>query len=206
MALPARLNPFAVERLHDFGYRDPETGEAADLGRLVARFDALGRGAALVGPRGHGKSTLLGDLARELERRTEGAGNGPRVVRIRARADGTVSDPRWLDSDLSGVCLLVDGADCLPRRSWRRLRRRSARSRRNRPGGGLLVTSHGRRLLPTLTRCATTPALVAALIEEILEDAPGPRRPLPPAAELWARHRGNVRLALLELYDLHAGR
>lgn len=205
MALPARRNPFAVEGLHGFGYRDPATGEPADLAPLLARFDALGRRTAVVGPQGAGKSTLLGSLAPRL------AARGARVARLRVRPGGTVewatpvdlSDPPT--EDLRGVCLLVDGADALPRRTWRRLVRDARRA------DGLLVTSHRPGLLPTLVECATSPALLETLVAEVLADGPEEaaaraRRNLPPAAELWARHRGDVRRALSELYDRCAGR
>jgi hypothetical protein len=203
VALPARLNPFAVEGLHDFGYRDPSTGEPADLAPLLERFDALGRRAAVVGPEGTGKSTLLGSLAPRL------AAAGTRVARIRVREGGRVEGPVEgglpESGGLAGVCLLVDGADALPRRTWRRLARDARRA------DGLLVTIHRPGLLPTLVETATSPALLARLVSEVLgrvgEPEPGSKaRTLPPPAELLDRHGGNVRHALLELYDLHAGR
>jgi hypothetical protein len=193
VALPARLNPFAVEGLHGFGYRDPATGEPADLDPLLARFDALGRRAAVVGPEGTGKSTLLGSLAPRL------AGSGARVARIRVREGGRVEGRLAEGSDLAGVCLLVDGADALPRRAWRRLAREARRA------DGLLVTLHRPGLLPTLVETSTSPALLARLVSEVLGRTPNSRA-LPPPEELLARHGGDVRLALLELYDLCAGR
>ena len=95
-------------------------------------------------------------------------------------------------------CLLLDGAEQLSPRSWRQVEQGS------RAAGGLVITSHRAGLLPTLLECRTTPELLAGLIEELLE--PEPDRPRPTAEELYARHRGNLRDALRELYDLWAER
>ena len=201
MALPARHNPFAVENLHGFGYRDPESGEPADLDRLLERFDALGRRAALVGPKGTGKTTLLAALAERL------AARGERVAHLRVREGGVIEELIPLGGgDPRGAYLLLDGTEALPRRAWWAWRRRARRA------DGLLVTAHRPGRLPTLVTTATTPRLLETLTGEVLAGAPAASRresagrTLPPAGELLARHRGNVRLALLELYDLYAGR
>ena len=58
-------NPFRVQRLAGLAYRlEGTTWEA-----LLARWDALGRRAALVGPEGRGKSTLLAELGERLAER-----------------------------------------------------------------------------------------------------------------------------------------
>lgn len=201
----ARDNPFATDRLEALGYRSPRTGEPVDLEPLLARWESLGRRAAIVGPEGSGKTTLLDELEPILEARGHAvrrlraeAGSG---VLVEERSRQRVVRPEGLTESDGHTILVVDGADRLKRRIWRRLRRASGRGNASR-AGGLLVTSHRTGLLPTLTECATSPELLERLVADLVGSGPAaPDRPLPPAAILHARHRGNLRLALLELYD-----
>jgi hypothetical protein len=70
---------------------------------------------------------------------------------------------------------------------------------RTRRAGGLVITSHRPGLLATLFECETTPELLAGIVRELAGDGVD-------AGELHARHAGNVRNALRELYDRWAGR
>jgi sugar phosphate isomerase/epimerase len=184
----ARDNPFTVQRIHALSYRlEGTTWEA-----LLERLEALGFRAALVGPHGHGKSTLLKEIAARLETR------GLRVRKVLLH-----EGDRWLTREqrrtlLQGVTprdlVLLDGAEQLCRPAWLHLQWRSRRA------AGLLVTSHRPGLLPTLHECRTGPALLAALVGELL----GKKGEEIQVEELFTRHRGNVREALRELYDLQA--
>lgn len=185
-----RDNPFASHRVEAVRYRLLGTSWEELLGRL----ERLGGCGALVGPEGAGKTTLLEELGRRL---------AARALRLRRATlqRGQRRFSRQQEAALLGGLsrddlLLVDGADQLGRLAWRRLRRRS------RAAGGLLVTSHGKTLLPTLHRCATTPELLAEIVAELLGGAP----PAADPEDLFRRHRGNLREALWELYDLYAGR
>ena len=186
----ARDNPFATHRVLAVRYRL----QGISWPELVERFAGLGSRAALVGPEGSGKTTLLEDLGERL------AGQGFRlrpVTLVRGQSRLPPAEEESLLADLDATdLLLIDGADQLGHLSWRRLRRRS------RAAGGLLVTSHRTGLLPTLHRCVTTPELLAELVREILS---GEEPAVDPRA-LFTRHRGNLRTALRELYDLYAGR
>ena len=71
-----------------------------------------------------------------------------------------------------------------------------------RVAGGLLITAHGRGLLPALVECRTTPALLGDLVRELV----GAEAEQLPLARLYRSHRGNLREALRALYDLYAGR
>jgi hypothetical protein len=186
----ARDNPFAVQRLGALAYRlDGMSWEA-----LLARFAALGCRAALVGPEGRGKTTLL----EELGRRLQAAGWRPRTLVLQRgeRRLAAAARERLLAALGPTDLLLVDGAQELSPLAWHRLRRHS------RAAGGLLITSHREGMLPTLVTCRTSPELLAALLAEL---APRPLG-LPPPAELFARHHGNLRAALLEAYDRCASR
>jgi hypothetical protein len=157
---------------------------------LLDRLAALRWRAAIVGPHGHGKTTLLEDLAPRLQAR------GFRVRTISLRE----AHPR-LDREERSVLrslgpqdvLLLDGAEQLGWLSWMSVRLRTRRA------GGLVITSHRSGLLPTLFECATTPELLAEIVSELSGAEVD-------VEELHVRHGGNVRDALRELYDRWAGR
>lgn len=181
-----------MQRLSRLAYRlDGTTWDA-----LLARFAALDRRAALIGPEGRGKSTLLGELGARLERQ----GFRLRLATLRRGERQLASSDRERlfggarESDL----LLIDGAQELAPREWRRVREASQRA------GGLLITSHRAGLLPTLHECRTTPELLGELMAELL-DGTTPHDAALSSAEAarshFVRHGGNLRDALLAAYD-----
>lgn len=200
--VPAHRNPFSAGRVEALPYRFPE---GWDWERLEQRLADLGHRAALVGPEGHGKTTLLEQLGERLAARgfeLRGA-----TLRRGQRRLPSGERQRWLADLGPRVFLLLEGAEELGRWPWWRLRRRSLAA------GGLLITIHQEGLLPTLLRCETSPELLEDLVRELLEKAPAsapksldeldPPLDLP---ALYRRHSGNVREALWELYDRWAGR
>jgi hypothetical protein len=185
----ARQNPFASERIIDTIRYACADG---DLASLVERLAALRYRGAIVGPHGAGKTTLLEDLARELERRAF------RIMLLRLGAEDRRPPAAWRASarDLGArdiVCL--DGAEQLSRGGWLVFRWRARRA------GGLIVTSHRRGRLPLLVECRTTPDLLDHIVRRL---SPSPAAGAPAPAELFRRHRGNIREALRELYDVYA--
>jgi hypothetical protein len=180
-------NPFAVQRVLEIRYRLPSGLTWEDL---LDRLAALRWRAAIVGPHGHGKTTLLGDLAPRLEAR----GFRVRTISLREAHPRLGREDQALIRSLGPEdVLLLDGAEQLGWLSWLGLRLRTRRA------GGLVITSHRTGLLPTLYECRTSPELLAGIVEEL--SGPGVE-----VGELWARHGGNVRDALRELYDRWAGR
>lgn len=184
----ARDNPFAVQRILAIRYRLA----GATWEELLERLAALDFRAAVVGSHGHGKTTLLEDLGgrlaeRGLRVRTATLRQGERRLGP-ARTAALFRDPHPRD------LLLVDGAEQLAPLAWWTLRRRS------RAAAGLLVTSHRPGLLPTLHACRTTPELLAGIVADLAGPA-GEEE----IAELFARHGGDLRQALRELYDRSAG-
>ena len=181
-------NPFTVQKVRRIRYRlSGLTWE-----ELLERLAALDHRAALVGPHGHGKTTLLEDLAPHLESR----GFRIRSVMLHTGDRWLTREQRralFLDLDPRDL-LCVDGAEQLGRWAWWELKLRS------RAAGGLLITSHRPGLLPTLLECSTSPELLAGIARDLLG------REVEAPEELFERHDGNVREALRELYDVWAGR
>ena len=187
MPLRARDNPFAVQRVLAIRYRLA----GVTWEEMLERLAALRFRAAIVGPRGHGKTTLLEDLGERLVQR----GFRVRTATLRRgeRRLGPGREAALFREPDPADLLLVDGAEQLDRLSWWRLRRRS------RAAAGLIVTSHHPGLLPTLYECATTPELLAGIVADLgdaVEEG---------SEELFARHGGDLRQALRELYDRRAG-
>lgn len=171
-------NPFRVQRHARVRYA---VGPVLDA--FVARFEGLGRRAALVGPHGTGKSTLREDLERYY------ASVGWTVVRLHFTTSGAASPQQWACWLTASPRTLatVDGVEQLPRWAWQVVRR----VRR----GPLLVTSHADCGLPVLHEHVTT----ATILRDCIEELAGPVDVDVDA--LFARHQGNVRAALLECYD-----
>jgi hypothetical protein len=188
----ARENPFAAERVLSIRYELAD----GDLGTLIARLAHLRYRAAIVGRHGSGKTTLLEDLEPPLARA------GFRIRHLRLDADHRAF-PRgflaqWAASLDARDLVCVDGAEQLDARQWMMFRWRT------RHAGGLLITSHRRGWLPTLIECTTSPELLAGIVRRLAPEPSGVRTPT--AADLFARHRGNLREALRELYDVYAAR
>ena len=182
-------NPFASHRVEALPYRY----RGSSLRELEERLRALGGRAAVVGPKGSGKTTLTGELARRFN------GN---VVRV--AIPGSCPHP-WqvVRSQLPRRvgrrhAVFVDGAEQLSPFGWRRLLQSTGNAAR------LVVTLHRPGRLPTLAECWTDPTLLRELVREL---APEHARTLEPHLdELYRRHRGNIRDCFRELYDLFAGR
>jgi len=183
--MKARENPFRTECILRVRYRL----HGRSWGDLMDRLDALRYRAAIIGPEGSGKTTLLEDLAPMLRAR----GFGARYVRFDGAARAQ-SDP-CRDLTERDV-LLLDGADALPGRVWRRIRRMCAGA------AGLVVTSHVPGFLPTLHECLTQPGLLEQIAVELAGRDDDAFRGA--ARGLFASHDGNLRTALRELYDIYA--
>lgn len=197
----ARDNPFATDRVH--GMRYVCVGES--WASLLARLQRLRYRAAIVGPHGAGKTTLLADLHAEL------AARGFRIKALRLTCERPTFDRAFLDRFFQLLTpadvVTLDGAELLSRWAWTSFRRHTACA------SGLIITSHRSGLLPTLTECHTSAPLLGGLIEQLLTGATSRAIPLsgvslhlPSAEELFARHQGNLRAALRELYDRCAER
>ena len=94
--------------------------------------------------------------------------------------------------------ILFDGAEQMTAIDWQLFKFRSKKA------GGLLITAHKKGLLPTLKECATSPELLEGIISDLLgSELPESHSP---TVELFHRHRGNIRVALREMYDVYAAK
>ena len=185
--MKARDNPLASDRILALVRYRPLGWTWNDL---LARLDAQQWRCAIVGPKGSGKTTLVEDLAERLT----AAGRRWRMIRL-SEEDGRIA-PGALRRLARDEIVFVDGAEQLPLPRWLWLRWQTRRA------AGLIVTTHSRGRLSTLLETTTSPQL----LHEILGDLLGCHAVSPAAAAaLHARHGGNIRDALRELYDQFAG-
>jgi hypothetical protein len=172
----AHENPFRVSRVDSIRFR------GQSVPSLVAALRSHAYRGAIVGPEGSGKSTLLGEMAEHLEH------DGMRVRR--ARFDDLAALATAL-VDREAVHF-VDGAERIPLP----LRVALAISLHR-----VVITCHvAAPGLAILARCATAPALLT----ELLDDLGGPTLSPEDADALFRGSRGNLRLAFRSLYDMAA--
>lgn len=185
-------NPFSTRfttpgRLPPLDHR----GEEVDPAKLLHRLDRHGSRAAIRGPHGSGKSTLLVALADQL--------------RVRDRLGGIVRLGGGFRRDLLAVARGLAACDrgrvlCVD--SWERLGMVAAAVACTVAwisGRGLLVTSHGIGVLPTLVSCSTSPRLLARIMER-LPDRFGLVGEID-VEQAFDEANGNIREALFLLYD-----
>ena len=194
--MKARKNPFAIDRIEALLHFEPEWCGTNWQG-LLDRWRKLDYRAAIVGPHGSGKSTLLRTLETQLSSDTT-------VHQWFLNDRKPELDPQeWqrLESTAEkNTVILLDGAEQLSRRSWQRFQKTIDES--SAPLRAL-VTQHraSRFRWPTLLSTRPTPALLTHLIGKL---APDFRQTLTDSqiASLFTRHRGNLREALWQCYDL----
>lgn len=188
-SLPARENPFRVSRLQELPFHLYEM----DWPDLMGRLETLNYRAAIVGPHGSGKTTLMERIGQRLQEK------GFSVVPLfMNNDDGSRLPAKWRDAIMScssEEIILADGYDHLS------LVGRSFVRRHSRKACGLIVTSHKRSVLMTLIRTRTTWQLLENLVEHLLKDSGWEFPSRSCIQDLFRRHRGNLREALRELYD-----
>jgi len=183
----AAENPFRVSRLAALPYRAP----GFDWDAFLEQIAAADYRGAIIGAHGHGKTTLL----RELAMRLEGRGFIPVCVFLnRGCPDFAPGRFRELRRSLSPRnIVLLDGAEQLGFWTWRRFRRAVRRA------SGLIITAHHAGRLPTLYECRTSPELLEEILGELVPAAPASLRN--DARRLFFQHQGDLHRILLALYD-----
>jgi GTPase SAR1 family protein len=184
----ARDNPFAVHRVARFRYQWSEDEWCSELKRL----EQLNFQAAVVGPHGSGKTTLLEDLAQRLESR----GQTTWLFRLHT---GDRLFPREQFECVrklpESTVVMLDGAEQLGVLPWRRFSRFFRRT-----GRPLIVTIHSPGRWPTWVSSKSDVRILDQIVARLL-----PESELATAQinrRLFDKHRGNLRDALREWYDL----
>ncbi|MCK5000542.1 MAG: hypothetical protein KAS23_13450 [Anaerohalosphaera sp.] len=164
--------------------------------QLYENFCRMDYKAAIVGQHGRGKSTLLRQIAQRLNSDSVPA----RLIFINDTVPFTSSMQKSFIRDIHpDSVVLVDGIDQL---GWfRRHRLLRCLSKKCR---GILVVSHGRSKLPTLTECTSSPELLTQLVKTLLSHQSLPMIDNAMIKDIFQRHNGNIRNCLSELYDYYA--
>lgn len=186
---PAHANPFRHEAVRALGWQMADQ----DWQKLFANWQKTGRRGAILGRHGAGKSTLLRALGDRL------AADGQAVTVIRLTRPRSPADRRDLSDRFDRLgpndTLLLDSAGNLDIGELWRLRRLKL--------AGLIVTGHRLAIAPTVFRLRADPDRFADLAEQLLPGCDAAAR------AAFARHRGNMRDALTDLYRQwarHGGR
>ena len=183
----AYSNPFASARIDALTF----ISEVDSVDMLLRKAFRLRLRCVILGPHGSGKSTLLREIARRLVE------EGHLVCRCRFQ----LAQPHWVKvrALLRRVdrrrIFVLDGADHLSLVHWGLIWWKS------RAAGGLIVTSHERRLLPLLTRRETSLGLLRLLCDRLDASEALPAGLLD---DLFVQHRGNIRDVFRHLYDICA--
>ena len=188
-------NPFCAARLRPrAGAFLFATGHSID--QLVEQLRRAAWWGQILGPHGSGKSTLLDSLLSAIER-------SGRTTQVAVLHDAQRRLPpefhAAVDSQRPNL-LAIDGYEQLS--PWNRfLLKRMCRRR----GLGLVVTSHRPMGLPDLFHTSVDVPLAWRVVEQLQRDCP-PLVTFDDVVLRLPRHRGNLREALFELYDLYEQR
>lgn len=186
----ALKNPFCTRRIRP-GAIPFLFSAGQDAEMLVDRLQQNAWRGEIVGAHGTGKSALLATLIPLIEQ----AGQHVTLIELH---DGQRRLPLDIERDVHTrlpMLVVVDGYEQLSR--WRRfLLKRLCRRR----GWGLMVTAHVSVGLPEVYRTATTPDLAEKIVAQLMagHTSSFTRAEL---AECLARHDGDLRETLFELYD-----
>jgi len=181
-------NPFAT-RFTRPGTVPPldRRGRPLDVAALAARLRTLAA-AAIVGPHGQGKTTLLVAIAAAW------AADGLPVslVRVRGCAD-VLPALATIARAAADALVCIDGWESLGLGRWPL--RQAARLL----GRTLVVTSHGPAGLPVLHVCDTSRELLHAIVGHLPDH--GGRIDAADVTAAFERHGGDLRESLCDLYD-----
>jgi len=191
----AGRNPFATCRIRPGAVPFLFSG-GVSAEQLVERLRGNGWWGQIVGPHGSGKSALLATLRPAIER----AGRHVSVIELHDGQRRLPADFRLALDVKTPSVLIVDGYEQLGLLSRWKVGRRCRRR-----GIGLLVTAHTSVGLPDLFETQVTAELAQQVVEQLLGGAAS-RATAEEIADRLARHKGDLRETLFDLYDLHERR
>jgi hypothetical protein len=192
---PAGENPFCTRCIRPgaVAYCFPAGVSIEDL---VDRLCINHWHGQIVGPHGSGKSTLLARILTAVEQ----AGRQPVFFELHDGQRRMPSDWRRkteLSAVTAPVIVVVDGYEQLS--VWSRFLLKRYCSRRH---FGLLVTSHVPVDLPDIFRTSTSLEMAQQVVRQLIQKKQM-KISMEIIAELFARHGGNIRELLFDLYDLY---
>jgi hypothetical protein len=165
--------------------------------QLIQRLRANEWWGQIVGSHGSGKSALVAVLVPLL--RSAGRNVAPYALRRGQRRLPTSEDRSAAPWD-AATQVIVDGYEQL---SWWSRRWLASRCRRH--GAGLLITTHHPVGLPELFTTRLDEAAACAVVARLMRGRP-PVVGDEDVRHAFARHGGNLRETLLELYDAYEAR
>jgi hypothetical protein len=180
-------NPFST-RFTRPGAMPFLSAEQLDLSSIAARFAANGYRGQIVGPHGCGKTTLTFGLQSQLGQQIQA------VRRVTIRHDRAIiaTETDWRDRNPQ--LLVIDGVERMTT-TQRWLMIQSCRNLRM----GILVTTHKRiNFLPVLCEIQPTLETLQRIVEHLAPDVQIESEYL---NTTWSRSGGNIREALMDLYD-----
>ena len=151
--------------------------------------------AAIIGPHGGGKTTLLEHLEIYLRQQKM------QTAKLFLNLDTKLP---WreiiscVQSVPTGGVLFFDGACHLSLLRFWQLKHTVRKQ-----NIGLVITAHSEGLLPTLTHCRSNPELLKAIVSGLLNETPPYSDD--DLAELFDKNNGNLRNCLWHLYDEYVG-
>jgi nucleoside-triphosphatase THEP1 len=186
----ADQNPFRTECILKIRYQlAPQ--ELNDLLATWARHHYRG---ALIGPHGHGKTTLLEDIQQYLKKENK------KIILLRLSSDKPYLDLKQWEFIQTSIkdqhFILLDSAGCLNFWQFHRFLTLSKKA------PGIIVTTHHRTRLPTLRYCKTSPETLVKIVSQLLHAKLTPDIQL--LNTLYQKHQGNIRECLRELYDVYS--
>ncbi len=203
MAIDFPTNPFSTAAIQagSIAYRFPAAVAGLEsAAQLIERLKRTCHGrAAIVGPHGTGKTTLLCTLAESLEQTFE------RVQWERCIAGDQVSHRIRFDHAQSPRLIVIDGFEQLAlwRRWWLRIQTRYHQC-------GMLVTTHRKPMgLPVLIHTSVSVDLAQTIVRELVKDQMREEYQayfVKLVPTLLARQQGNLRETLFALYDAYEAR
>jgi hypothetical protein len=188
---PQQENPFNTRHIRPgampFLFSPGQSPEA-----LLERLRLNGWRGEITGDHGSGKSALLATIIPAIER----AGRQPLLVELHDAQRRLPIDLKRDSRLRPNTVLVVDGYEQLS--FWSRF---WLKSRCRRRGWGLLVTAHASVGFPPLFQTTVTLDLAKRIIDQLTA---GRMSSLSneELADCLARHRGNLRESLFDLYDL----
>jgi RecA/RadA recombinase len=188
----AKDNPFASEKVEQLKF----IPTATSVDKLTQMLPEVGFRCAIAGPHGSGKTTLMLEISNILQ----AGGHIVKHIFVNDTNPMTTEMRDDLIANLqAGEIVLFDGADLIGRIAWQKLKRSIFKAK-----AGLIITTHKRGMMDTVAECSTSPQLLKTITNTLLADHETLNDQL--IDEIYARHNGNIRNCLWQMYDFWSGK